>query len=85
MFFKVLLDGILGQSPLSTTLDYISVILGFSIARNVIANYDIRELCKICFSLAFFDWLLYAGNTQFKLNIKNRFNPFFGFRSYLWK
>ncbi len=86
IFLTVLLFGILGQSFLSTILESLDIILGASIVtlfRKVIANHNIKELSGVCFSFAFIDWLLYTGNVQFKLNIKDRFKPFFEFRNYL--
>ncbi len=87
-FLAVLLFGFLGQSFLSTIIESLDLILGVSMVallRKVIASHNIRELSKICFSFAFIDWFLYTGNTQFKLNIKDRLKPVFEFRNYLWK
>ncbi len=88
VFLAILLFGILGQSFLTTILEFSDIIFGASIVmllRKVIASYDTKELFKLCFSLAFIDWLLYKGSTQFRTNIESKFKNAPEFKSYLWK
>mgnify|MGYP001560583805 CR=1 FL=1 len=87
-FLAVLLFGVLGQSFLATILDFFEIIFGASIVtllRKIIANYDIKELFRLCFSFAFIDWLLYSGNIEFRLNIQDRLRQVFKFKNYLWE
>lgn len=88
VFLAILLFGILGQSFLTTVLEFFDIIFGASIVmllRKVIAIYDTKELLKLCFSIAFIDWLLYKGNNQFRLNIESKFQNASRFKNYLWK
>lgn len=87
-FLAILIFGIFGQSFLTTILESLDIIFGASIIillRKVIASYDTKELFKLCFSLAFIDWLLYKGSIQFRTNIESKFKNAPEFKSYLWK
>lgn len=87
VFLAILLFGILGQSFLTTALEFFDIIFGASIVmllRKVIASYDTKGLFNLCFSLAFIDWLLYKGSIQFRTNIENKFKNALEFKSYLW-
>lgn len=79
-FLAILVFGFLGQSFLSTILDFAGIILGASVIpvalRKVLSDYNIGELFRLCLSLAFLDWLLYKGNNQFEINIENKFQNF---------
>ena len=88
VFLAILLFGILGQSFLTTVLEFLDLIFGasiFMLLRKVIATYDTEELFKLCFSLAFIDWLLYKGHNQFRINIESKFQNAPKFKNYLWK
>jgi hypothetical protein len=88
IFLAILLFGILGQSFSATILEFFDIIFGASIVillRKVIATYDTKELFKLCFSLAFIDWLLYKGNIQFRTNIESKFKNVSGFKNYPWE
>ena len=88
VFLAILLFGILGQSFLTTVLEFLDIIFGVSIVmllRKVIATYDTEELFKLCFSITFIDWLLYQGNNQFRLNIESKFQNAPRFKNFLWK
>lgn len=88
IFLAILLFGILGQSFLATILELFEIVFGASIVmllRKIIADYNTKELFELCLSFAFIDWILYNGNTQFRANIKNKFEHALKLKTYLWK